>query len=421
MLTACGSPETDSDVSFAPTTIQQAIQGGELDRVRTSVVGLVTTSGYSFGTCSGTLIAPNLVLTAQHCVAEIASEYILCGRTSFGNTRSPRGVFVTTNEYITNDARNYYEVSEIVTGGKDDVCGNDIALLYLADSVPESEAVPMVPRVDIPVAAGEAYTAVGYGHTGNGSGSGVRRSLEGRRVQCEGLRCPSYEMIEQAEFLGSSGTCQGDSGGPAIDEQNRVLGALSRGPSGCISSTYSSVAGWSDWMIEHGAIAAERGGYDPALWVTHGLSELPADDIDLDGVLLGTDNCPEIFNEDQADLDGDGKGDVCDPNSDNDDISDDDDNCVFISNPQQMDFDGDGFGNPCDDDDDNDGVLDDADFCPRNPHFSSFGDPCDNIDGRVIEIAQTEPGGCSTAGNTTPDGSLWLLALGLVGLRRRRR
>lgn len=36
-------------------------------------------------------------------------------------------------------------------------------------------------------------------------------------------------------------------------------------------------------------------------------------DLDNDGVPDEVDNCSEVFNPDQADLDGDGLGDVCDP------------------------------------------------------------------------------------------------------------
>ncbi|MEZ4463488.1 MAG: trypsin-like serine protease [bacterium] len=37
------------------------------------------------GICSGSLIAPNLVMTAQHCVAEIRSPQVICGQSAFGN------------------------------------------------------------------------------------------------------------------------------------------------------------------------------------------------------------------------------------------------------------------------------------------------------------------------------------------------
>ena len=43
------------------------------------------------------------------------------------------------------------------------------------------------------------------------------------------------------------------------------------------------------------------------------LDECEAGDADSDSVLDGCDNCPADFNPDQADMDGDGSGDACDP------------------------------------------------------------------------------------------------------------
>ena len=56
------------------------------------------------------------------------------------------------------------------------------------------------------------------------------------------------------------------------------------------------------------------------------------------------DNCQFVKNQDQADMDGDGIGDVCD-------------NCNATANPDQLDSDGDGIGDACDPNVDNDGTI----------------------------------------------------------------
>ena len=71
-------------------------------------------------------------------------------------------------------------------------------------------------------------------------------------------------------------------------------------------------------------------------------------DRDGDGVGNETDNCPDASNSDQADLDQDGTGDVCDGDRDGDGIGNQTDNCPDASNPGQGDLDGDGIGNACD-------------------------------------------------------------------------
>jgi hypothetical protein len=89
---------------------------------------------------------------------------------------------------------------------------------------------------------------------------------------------------------------------------------------------------------------------------------------DLDSILDYTDNCPELTNESQADVDNDGYGDACDVcpaisdpdqfDADADLDGDACDNCPSTANPDQANFDGDAAGDACDADDDNDGLAD---------------------------------------------------------------
>lgn len=73
---------------------------------------------------------------------------------------------------------------------------------------------------------------------------------------------------------------------------------------------------------------------------------VPAD-IDTDGVPDRADNCVSVANADQVDVDGNGRGDVCE-DFDRDGIANLYDNCPSDPNRAQTDEDGDGYGNPCD-------------------------------------------------------------------------
>lgn len=87
-----------------------------------------------------------------------------------------------------------------------------------------------------------------------------------------------------------------------------------------------------------------------ALLVVAGLHAVPAhaSDTDCDQVEDAIDNCPGKFNASQADLDGDGVGNPCDPDRDGDGVLDEADNCPAVGNEDQVDADADGTGDACD-------------------------------------------------------------------------
>ena len=116
----------------------------------------------------------------------------------------------------------------------------------------------------------------------------------------------------------------------------------------------------------------------------------PADcggDKDADGVKDGADVCPAVPDPAQADLDGDGQGDACDPDLDGDGVPNALDTCPTLAGVPQTDTDGDGAGDACELDDDNDGIEDGFDLCPLLPDpvnadtdLDMIGDACDPDD-----------------------------------------
>ncbi|MGB1589339.1 MAG: thrombospondin type 3 repeat-containing protein [Candidatus Poseidoniaceae archaeon] len=98
----------------------------------------------------------------------------------------------------------------------------------------------------------------------------------------------------------------------------------------------------------------------------------PYPDTDKDHIRNSEDNCPNISNENQLDYDGDGIGDVCDNDGDNDGVTEDIDNCEFgnigWTSSSATDHDGDGCNDETEDlDDDNDGIDDYMDDCIKSP------------------------------------------------------
>ena len=103
-------------------------------------------------------------------------------------------------------------------------------------------------------------------------------------------------------------------------------------------------------------------------------------DVDGDGVTNAEDNCFEVDNADQANMDGDGLGDVCDP-------------CLV---------------DPLDDYD-GDGLCESDDVCPGDPNSNE--EPCDEVmlgamnDGMCEEASSGSADETGGSGSTSSDGS----------------
>ncbi|MEM6786144.1 MAG: trypsin-like serine protease [Myxococcota bacterium] len=280
---ACGPGEwvQDGRGDGAVGRADAAIKDGFADADTTAVLGMVNVATGAL--CTGTLIGPNLVLTARHCVSSSSDGEgtVTCGVTTLGAPWSPAGFFLTTD--ATPNAANFGDIrveAVIPLGGalavpphddEDDFfCGNDLSALILRENIPAEEVAPVEPRLT-PVAPGEMISAVGYGAVdGAGNDAGQRRRRDDIPVVCLGEACVgagfSEGEVTPSEWVGGGGVCRGDSGGPALDADGRIVGVTSRGDLACDVSLYAGIPDYALWLKNVATLASGRGDYPAPGW-----------------------------------------------------------------------------------------------------------------------------------------------------------
>jgi hypothetical protein len=391
------------------------IQGGTTDTTHRFAVGVC---GGAFGgpdggdncqlLCSGALIAPNLVISARHCVDNVSSEKVDCSTDTFGSPLFPADqYYITTSSEFGPDAV-WYQVSEIVTPTPTTFCDNDLSLLILRSNVPSSDvpvlAIPEIwhPIYDSLYSSNE--TAIGYGQDSadDSDSAGVRRILENISLLCipgdpdTDLACaPVAESgIGANEFEAANGPCEGDSGSSAYEQSNfdrgtfLSLGVLSRGGASgntCEGSTYTQLFPWQSLIISTAQQAASMGGYPAPSWTT-GPTDADASAVN---PVTATPNAGKLAFGSDCDSNGACASGQCVSRSTDGGFI-----CSEACGPSVT--------------------------CPQG--FTCFMDYCFASDTEAgVKSSSTSGGGCD-AGRARPSGGQgWALGLGLGGLIARRR
>jgi secreted trypsin-like serine protease len=192
---------------------------GEFDGNRHPNVGafVIQQDGEFRRVCSGTLIAPDVFLTASHCTAAVASLGIPADEVWV--TFDP--VFDQGSELIPGTAHTHPEFGFSGPGGVSDP--HDIAVIVLDSAVGiEPAQLPEQGLLDRLKGAhaldDQVFTAVGYGtvrETRKGGPGAILENTERRFALQSALSLQkAWLTLSMNQATGDGGTCFGDSGGP---------------------------------------------------------------------------------------------------------------------------------------------------------------------------------------------------------------
>ena len=290
-LAACSSSGEDATASTTGQARSAVIKGKPSDASQDAVVLLVhyDPSTREVGECTGTLLAPRLVLTARHCVGD-TDAYAACradgtpiAAGAIRKNHKPETMYVFTGKDRPDFSRGEVDPAgqgmKILDDGGKNLCNHDIALIVLQEPIEDAQIAPI--RLDGDVEVGERITAVGWGITEKTLQPDTRMQRRDVKITIVGPD-KAEGGVPPNEFEVGESICSGDSGGPAIAQETKaVVGVVSRGgnaqadadpnnpAASCIGgrNLYTKIAPFKDLILKGFELAEAEpwleGGPDP--------------------------------------------------------------------------------------------------------------------------------------------------------------